>query len=102
MWVLALMVLLFLGLALAAAKAWWSLRNGRASGRYWVLTASILNLPLLGLGTIVGISGFVIFKRYDRAIQIAAKRAAAPAALPGHGTSKYGAGGTQTGQIGVN
>lgn len=100
LWVLVIVALLMLSLSLAAAMSWWSLRRGEASGRYWVLTASVLNFPLLGLGTIVGISGLVIFRRWERVVEITARRAALNASVPGDGTFKYGAAISQIAQIG--
>ncbi|MEQ1885330.1 MAG: site-2 protease family protein [Bryobacteraceae bacterium] len=93
------LVLLFLGLAFTAGMAWWALRSGRAAAKWWLLAASILNLPLLGLGTLVGVSGLVLFRRYDRIAQITAQQLSAAQSLPGDGTFKYGGAITQTVQL---
>lgn len=93
------LILLFLGLFLTGAMAWWSLRSGRPSGRWWVLAASILNLPLLGLGTLVGVSGIHLFRRYDRVAALAGRNVLVENSLPGDGTFKYGGLITQTVQL---
>ncbi|MEQ1947155.1 MAG: site-2 protease family protein [Bryobacteraceae bacterium] len=99
MLMLAGLVLLFLGLAFTAAMAWWGLRTGNSAAKWWLLAASILNLPLLGLGTLVGVSGLVLFRRYERVAEITARQKSTAQSIPGDGTFKYGGAITQTVQL---
>jgi hypothetical protein len=88
-------VLLFVAVVvascLASTVAWWALRKGWRSARFWALSASALSLWDLGLGTLCGVAGLIVFWRKD---VVAAMATAGPGAakvperVPGDGTSK--------------
>ncbi len=92
--------------AAVTGTAWWKLRKGQASGRAWAMAASVLNLPLFGLGTavgltgwaallctVMGVTGLAAFSRRDSvakmAAQAAAERAARQPRMAGDGTSGW-------------
>lgn len=89
---------------LIAGKAWLALQDAQPSARTWARLASVASLPILGIGTIIGIAGLVVFSRADvveklsRETQVGRQGsllppplpAKPPAPLPGDGTSLQG------------
>lgn len=68
--------------------AWYRLRQGKPSARRWAIAASVLSLPVPGIGTIAGILGLIAFTRGDTVVQMGAQAPPEPPRLPGDGTSK--------------
>ena len=68
------------------ARAWWTLSKGTRAARKWAIAASLLNLPVLGLGTAAGILGLIAFTRPGVAAGIASPPARPR--IPGDGTSR--------------
>jgi hypothetical protein len=79
---------LMLGGAALSATAWWTLRKARPSAQFWAIIASLISLPLLGVGTAFGIAGLVVFSRKNMVAAVALR--AEPPRLPGDGTSRAG------------
>ena len=84
---ITLIPLMLIGAAVFAT-AWWTLRTGKPSGQRWAIIASILSLPVLGIGTAFGIAGLIAFSRKEMVAAVALR--AEPPRLPGDGTSRAG------------
>ena len=88
--------------AVVTGTAWWKLRQGSASAWLWAMAASIMNLPMLGLGTIAGIAGLVVFRHKDIAGRVAveiARENTHQDYIPGDGTSKWIEAASVVGQV---
>jgi hypothetical protein len=85
----AIMCPVFVAMAVVFGMAWWTLRKGKGSARAWAIVASVFSLPLLGIGTIIGIAGLVVFTRSETFAQVAERPKQKAPRLPGDGTSKY-------------
>src|ERR1051326_1949555 len=66
----AIIVFVVATLTAIFGMAWWSLRRGDPGGRRWAIAASVLNLPLFGVGTMVGIAGLLVFTRKETVAQL--------------------------------
>jgi len=75
-------------LVAVSLMAWYTLRQGKPSARRWAIAASLLSLPVPGIGTIAGILGLVVFTRRDIVGQMATHATPEQPRLPGDGTSK--------------
>jgi len=73
-----------------SAAAWFTLRRGKPGARAWAIAASVVSLPVFGIGTIAGILGLVVFTRRDVVARMAAdaKKVETPR-VAGDGTSKF-------------
>lgn len=88
-WVgLGLVAPLEVAIAGVSARAWYALRRGQPSARGWAITASVLSLPVAGIGTIAGIFGLVVFTRREVVSQMAIHPSLERPRLPGDGTNK--------------
>src|SRR5258707_272681 len=59
--VLPIMIALLGTFGLVNGTAWWTLRKGKPTARGWAIAASVLNLPLIPIGTAIGIAGLSVF-----------------------------------------
>jgi len=84
----AIIVSIEIIIAAVSGMAWHALRQGKPSARRWSVAASILSLPVAGIGTIAGILGLVTLTRRDVAAQMAVKHTPEQPRVPGDGTSK--------------
>lgn len=84
--IILLAIELFAGTVLG--MAWWTLTKGKRSARGWAIAASIINLPLIGIGTAVGIAGLITFSsgRITQEMEAPVQR---PPRLPGDGTGRW-------------
>lgn len=91
LWVgLAVVLPVEAAIAGVSGMAWWCLRKGKPSARAWAIAASLVSLHVLGIGTIAGTLGLVVFTRKDVAAKMAVKaRGAEAPRIPGDGTSKF-------------
>jgi hypothetical protein len=87
--VFALVFVVGLVLSLVTGIAWWSLRKGWSSARAWSIAASLINLLLFPIGTIVTIAGLMAFWRRSVVAEIAVSPKKRHTPIPGDGTSKY-------------
>jgi hypothetical protein len=99
-----------LAVDLFPAIAWWTLKQGKQSGRAWAVTASFidliaipatgharsfrlfskaLHLPLWGVSALVGVAGLVAFSRKQVADEVADAHQPKPLRVSGDGTSGY-------------
>src|SRR5260221_4321059 len=85
--VLPIMIALLGAFGLVNGMAWWALRKGKPTAGGWAIAASIFNLPLIPLGTAVGIAGLCAFSRPGVVAQTAISSSAA--SIPGDGTNKF-------------
>jgi hypothetical protein len=89
-WTLLAVALCFMASVVASAIAWWALRKGWRSARFWALSASLLNLPDFGIGTALGLAGLIVFWRKDIVKAMAAEgQGKSPERISGDGTHKY-------------
>jgi hypothetical protein len=89
-WTLLAVAFCFMASVVASAVAWWALRKGWRSARFWALSASLLNLPDFGFGTAFGVAGLIVFWRKDIVKAMAAEgQGKSPERIPGDGTHKY-------------
>jgi Zn-dependent protease len=90
-WVgLGIVLVVWAALATVSVIAWFALRKGKTWAQAWAIAASVLSLPVLGIGTIAGILGLVVFTRKDVVAQMAIDPKAAEAPrIQGDGTSKF-------------
>src|SRR6185437_13163636 len=69
---------IYLGLLVLAggvfAIAWWALRKARPHARRWAIAASLLNLPLIPVGRLLGLAGLVVFSRQEIATVFSSQR----------------------------
>ncbi len=86
-WVVPFMIFLMGGFSLVNGIAWWALRKGKPTAAGWAIAASCVNLPLIPIGTAVGIAGLCAFSRPGIAAQAAVSSNAAP--IKGDGTNKF-------------
>ena len=87
--VLALVFVFGLILSLVTGIAWRSLRKGWPSARAWGIAASLTNLLLFPIGTIVTIAGLMAFWRRSVVAEIAVSPKKRLTPIPGDGTNKY-------------
>lgn len=87
-WALALLGLGVVGSVAVSAVAWWALRKGWRSAQFWALSASLLNLPDLGIGTVFGLVGLAVFWRKDIVLAMAIEGPGKPERISGDGTHK--------------
>jgi hypothetical protein len=85
----AIMCLVFVATAVVLGMAWWTLRKGKRSAHAWAIVASVFCLPLLPIGTVIGIAGLVVFSRGETATQLVEPPKQKAPRLPGDGTSKF-------------
>ena len=85
--VLPVMIVLMGVFSLVTGVAWWTLRKGKPTAGGWAIAASVLNLPLISLGTAIGIAGLSAFLKPGLVAQTAISTSAAP--IPGDGTNKF-------------
>lgn len=91
-------------LGVSAGIAWWTLKNGKPSGRSWAIIASTAALAPSSLflilnqgrypvtifsGGFLGLAGLVAFAAKDSAIDVDDTRARTKARIAGDGTSKF-------------
>jgi hypothetical protein len=89
-WALALVGFGLLSSVAVSAIAWWALRKGWRSARFWALSASLLNLSGFGLGTVFGLVGLAVFWRKEIVLAMAMEGPGKPPErISGDGTHKY-------------
>jgi hypothetical protein len=98
-WGLAIMVVLMGAFTLVTGGAWWALRKGKPSAGGWAIAASCVNLPLIPIGTAVGIAGLCAFSRPNVAAQTAVSSHAP--SITGDGTNKFASGAVTLAQAGL-
>jgi len=78
-------------LGLVSGVAWWALRRGWPSARYWALAASALSLPFGKISIVTGLLGLYAFWRPEvvKAVSTKVDPNAAPKHLAGDGTHKF-------------
>lgn len=94
---MALLAPLLVTATVVFGMAWWTLGKGKPSARGWAVGASLLSLPVLGIGTVAGLFGLAAFSRQERVAQLALPVRPKMPRQPGDGTSKISemvAGGT--------
>jgi hypothetical protein len=79
----------FVAITVVCGMAWWTLRRGKSSAHAWAIAASVFCLPLLGVGTVIGIAGLIVFSRREIVVEVAERPKQKTPRLPGDGTSKY-------------
>jgi sterol desaturase/sphingolipid hydroxylase (fatty acid hydroxylase superfamily) len=87
--VFAFVLVVGLVLSIVTGIAWWSLRKGWSSARGWGIAASLINLLLFPIGTIVTIAGLMAFWRRSVVAEIAISPKKRLTPIPGDGTNKY-------------
>ena len=86
-WVVPVMIVLMGTFSLVNGIAWWALRKGKPTAGGWAIAASGLNLPLIPLGTAVGIAGLCAFLKPDLVAKAAVSSTTSP--IKGDGTNKF-------------
>jgi hypothetical protein len=79
---------LLIGLTAVFSVAWWTLGRGHKAARGWAIAASVLSLPLLGIGTTAGAAGLLAFWKPETVRKLATASRPKPPRIPGDGTSR--------------
>jgi Zn-dependent protease len=87
--VFAFVLVAGLALSLVTGIAWLSLRKGWSSARAWCIAASLINLLLFPIGTIVTVAGLMAFWRRSDVASIASSSEKRHTPIPGDGTNKF-------------
>ncbi|MFN7925292.1 MAG: M50 family metallopeptidase [Bryobacteraceae bacterium] len=88
--VLVLFVSLLVALAGAVmAIAWRKLHSGAPGARNWAIAAFLLHLPLIGVPTLIGIAGLIVFWKPENVAAAAVKKGPTARQIAGDGTRPW-------------